>query len=82
MKAKIIFTFIFSAAFFMAAFAQDAKSDDGTHFLVDFGNFSPPISAIAESFEGKPTAQFLANDITEQEHFLGDYKGKKVILWF
>lgn len=66
----------------MAAFAQDAKSEDGSHFLVDFGKFSPPVRAMVESFEGKPAEQFLANDITGKEHFLSDYKGKKVILWF
>lgn len=82
MKAKIILTFIFSAIFFMAAFAQEAKSADGSHFLVDFEKFSPPVRDMAQSFEGRPAEQFLANDINGKEHFLGDYKGKKVILWF
>lgn len=82
MKAKIILTFIFSAAFFMVAFSQEAKSEDGSHFLVDFEKFSPPIREMAQSFEGQPAEQFLASDITGKEHFLGDYKGKKVILWF
>ncbi len=82
MKAKIIFTFIFSAAFFMAAFAQEAMSEDGSHFLVDFGKFSPPVREMAQAFEGQAAEKFLASDINGTEHFLGDYKGKKVILWF
>jgi len=82
MKAKIIFTFIFSACFFLAAFAQEAMSSDGSHFLVDFEKFSPPIREMAQSFEGRPAEQFMASDITGKEHFLGNYKGKKVILWF
>jgi len=60
MKTRIIFTFIFSAAFFMVAFTQSAMSADGSHFLVDFGKFSPPIREMAQSFEGQPAEQFMA----------------------
>ena len=66
----------------MAAFAQEAISDDGSHFLVDFEKFSPPVKEMIKAFKGQPAEQFLANDITGKEHFLSDYKGKKVILWF
>lgn len=52
------------------------------HFLVEFEKFSPPIQDLVKSFEGQPAEQFLANDVNGKEHFLGDYKGKKVILWF
>lgn len=52
------------------------------HFLVEFAKFTPPVQDLVKSFEGFPAEQFLANDVSGKEHFLGDYKGKKVILWF
>jgi peroxiredoxin len=52
------------------------------HFLVEFAKFTPPIQDLVKSFEGYPAEQFLANDVNGKEHYLGDYKGKKVILWF
>lgn len=52
------------------------------HFLVEFEKFSPPVKDLVKSFEGQPAEQFLANDVNGNEHYLGDYKGKKVILWF
>ncbi|MEM9547274.1 MAG: redoxin domain-containing protein [Bacteroidota bacterium] len=64
-------------------FAQ-GKAQDNTqgHFLVEFDKFSPPIQDLIRSFEGQPAEQFLANDVSGTEHYLGDYTGKKVILWF
>lgn len=52
------------------------------HFLVEFAKFTPPTQDLVKSFEGFPAEPFLANDVNGKEHFLGDYKGKKVILWF
>ena len=52
------------------------------HFLVEFEKFSPPVQDMVKSFEGQPAEQFLANDVNGKEHYLADYKGKKVILWF
>lgn len=62
--------------------SAQAKSTDGEYYLVDFEKFSPPIREMAMAFEGQPAEQFLANDVMGMEHYLGDYKGKKVILWF
>lgn len=81
MKTKIYLTLLASALIFTFGFTQTMTSD-GSHFLVDFESFSPPVKEMAMSFEGRPAEQFLANDIQGNEHFLGDYKGKKVILWF
>jgi peroxiredoxin len=52
------------------------------HFLVEFTKFTPPIQNIIKSFEGFPAEHFFANDANGNEHYLGDYKGKKVLLWF
>lgn len=54
MKAKKVLAFIFFAVFFMTVFAQDARSENGNHFLVDFETFSLPVKKMAESFEEKP----------------------------
>ena len=59
-----------------------AQENAQGHFLVEFEKFTPPIQDLIKSFEGYPAEQFLANDLNGNEHYLGDYKGKKVILWF
>ena len=59
--------------------AQDDSSD---HFLVEFEKFTPPVKDLVRYFEGKPAEKFLASDTEGTEHFLGDYKGKKVLIWF
>lgn len=77
---KIVFILGF-CLYTLIVFGQ-AQSADGSHFLVDFSGFTPPEQAIIKNFEGMPAEPFLANDIEGNEHFLGNYKGKKVILWF
>jgi len=59
-------------------------SQDNTqgHFLVEFAKFTPPVQDLVKSFEGFPAEQFLAKDVKGNEHFLGDYKGTRVLLWF
>lgn len=52
------------------------------HFLVEFEEFTPPEKELIASIKGFPAEMFLANDIDGTEHFLGNYKGKAVILWF
>lgn len=59
-----------------------AQSETEGHFLVEFEKFSPPIQDLVMSFENKKAEPFMANDITGIEHFLGDYIGQKVLLWF
>lgn len=66
---------------FTATFLVGQQQNDG-HFLVEFDAFTPPTQDLITSFEGHSAEQFLANDVTGVEHYLGDYKGKKVILWF
>lgn len=52
------------------------------HFLVEFEKVSPPIQDLITHFEGSKAMQFMAPDVKGQEQFLGNYKGKKVIIWF
>jgi len=78
MKHIIIGTFLCIFTIFQVTSQESAQG----HFLVEFAKFSPPIQDLVKSFEGYPAEQFLANDVNGNEHFLGDYKGKKVILWF
>jgi len=58
-----------------------AQNENG-HFLVEFDSFSPPVKDIVKSLENSEAAPFLAPDILGNEIFLGDYKGKMVLLWF
>ncbi len=78
MKNIIIATF-FSIFIISQGVAQDNAQG---HFLVEFAKFTPPVQDLVKSFEGFPAEQFLANDVSGTEHYLADYKGKKVILWF
>lgn len=68
-------------AFFMQTEISAQESANG-HFLVEFAKFSPPSQALVKSFEGHIAEPFLAKDVNGKEHYLPDYKGKKVILWF
>lgn len=67
---------------FLFAVSLSAQVGDDGHFLVEFEKFSPPVRDMVTNFEGQPAENFMANDVNGKEHFLGDYKGKKVILWF
>lgn len=78
MKNIILGTFLCIFTIFQGASQENAQG----HFLVEFEKFTPPIQDLIKSFEGYPAEQFLANDVKGNEHYLGDYKGKKVILWF
>jgi len=75
---------IFIAAFLSLFTISTGVSQDNAqgHFLVEFAKFTPPVQDLVKSFEGFPAEQFLANDVSGKEHYLADYKGKKVILWF
>lgn len=75
----LIITIFFSV---LASAQVTAQKNAQGHFLVEFAKFTPPVQDLVKSFEGYPAEQFLANDVNGKEHFLGDYKGKKVILWF
>lgn len=70
---KIITIFLVLLSFSLSA--QD-------HFLVEFDKVSIPIKDLIAGFEGRKAMQFMAPDIKGKEQFLGNYKGKKVILWF
>ncbi|MEE9438690.1 MAG: hypothetical protein V3V14_06790 [Saprospiraceae bacterium] len=76
---NILFSFALSVLFVGFISAQDSVQG---HFLVEFAKFSPPTQDLVKSFEGFPAEQFLAKDIKGTEHFLGSFKGKKVLLWF
>jgi len=52
------------------------------HYLVEFAKFSPPEQAQIKNYEGFPAEAFLASDTDGTEHFLNDYRGKTVVLWF
>jgi peroxiredoxin len=54
----------------------------GNHFLVEMENRSPSVQDLVRGYEGFPGIPFQAMDIKGNNQFLGDYKGKTVILYF
>lgn len=65
----------------LSTLVGQAMSEKG-YYLVEPEEFSPPIQAMIKAFEGQPAEAFMANDVDGIEHYLPNYKGKKVILWF
>ncbi len=79
---KYIYTLIFCiASLFASDLVAQAKSEQG-YFLVELEKFSPPIRDMIKTFEGFPATPFMANDMKGEERFLGDFKGKPVVLFF
>jgi len=81
MKLHLLLTPIF--ILFISSFSTiSVAQNEAGHFLVEFDKFSPPIQDMIRNFESSKAAPFLAPDIYGKEHFLGDYSGKIVVLWF
>lgn len=58
------------------------QAQESSFFKVEFDAFSPPTKDMIMSFEGEEPMPFLANDIDGTEHFLKNYKGKVVFVYF
>ena len=56
--------------------------ENNNYYLVEFEKFTPPVKDIIRAFEERPATPFMASDIYGNERYLGDYKGKKVLIWF
>lgn len=52
------------------------------HFLVELPNRAPDIATMVRSYEGTPVIPVMANDIYGKEHYIGNYKGDNLILYF
>lgn len=63
-------------------FVQAAIGQENNYYLVEFEKFTPPVKDIIRAFENRPATPFMASDIYGNERYLGDYKGKKVLIWF
>ena len=63
-------------------FSMSLKSQESTFFQVEFETFSPPVKDVILSFQGKEPMPFMANDINGTEHYLKNYKGQVVFLYF
>ncbi len=77
MKSNLL---IILSVFFLSFWAQ-AQNDQG-FFEVTFDEFSPPEKDLIMSFEGKEPMPFLATDIKGVEHYLKNYQGKVVFVYF
>lgn len=72
---RYLLTFLLALCLSISISAQD-------YFQVEFEKFSPPEKALIKELKGFPAPPFLASDVDGEEHFLGDYKGKTVLIWF
>ncbi len=52
------------------------------HFLVELEKFTPPEEDVIRSLKGFPAENFMAKDLSGEEHFLGNYKEHIKLLWF
>lgn len=81
MKLHTLLTSIFILFSISLTTVMMAQNESG-HFLVEFDKFTPPVQDMVRNFESSKASPFLAPDIYGKEHFLGDYSGKIVVLWF
>lgn len=79
MSVLRLISFLASLLFAFVAFGQE---NNNNYYLVTFEKFSPPVKDVIRAFEERPATPFMASDIYGNERYLGDYKGKKVLLWF
>lgn len=61
---------------------QAQEAAEGEFFTVTFDDFTPPTQDLINSFEGKEPMPFMANDIYGVEHYLKNYQGKVVFIYF
>ena len=66
----------------MICFLAKAQDEGQKYFQVTFDDFTPPTKDLIMSFEGKEPMPFLANDINGTEHYLKNYNGKVVFVYF
>ncbi len=76
-RLRIIYV-ILTLAIAQYGFSQE----NNNYYLVEFEKFTPPVKDVIRAFETRPATPFMASDIYGNERYLGDYKGKKVLLWF
>lgn len=62
------------------SFAQE-KNESG-FFEVTFDEFSLPTKDLINSLENSKAMPFMAPDVNGKEQFLGNYKGKTVLVYF
>lgn len=78
MPRSLFYIVIFSFGVSTLTFAQNA---DG-HFLFEPEKFSPPVKDMIAHYEGFPATPFMANNLDDEELYIGDFKGKPLILFF
>jgi len=63
-------------------FVCKVTAQENNYYLVEFEKFALPVQDLIRSFENKPVTPFMAPDIYGTQHQFGDYKGKKILIWF
>jgi len=68
--------------FFLVSWLMPCLYSQEGHYLVNLPTFSPPEKELIKTLKGFPAENFLAPDTNGEEHFLGDYREKSVVIWF
>lgn len=58
------------------------SAQENNYYLVEFEKFALPVKDLVRSFEEKPVVPFMAPDIYGNDQNLGNYRGKKILIWF
>lgn len=75
-------TILFFALILAANISFGQIGDAVDSYKISFAPFSPPSQDMIAMFEGNQATPFMANDQFQKEIYLGDLKGKAVLLWF
>lgn len=67
---------------FIIQMAWTQERNEKGYFEVKFDDFELPQQDLIRSFEDATAMPFMANDVDGKEHFLGNYKGKVVFVYF
>ncbi len=76
---SLILLVLLSSVF--VANAQSSQSEKG-YFLFEEEKFSLPIKDMINAYEGFPATPFMANNLKGNELYIGDFKGKPLVLLF
>jgi peroxiredoxin len=78
MVRSILVLFLLAFAGHLFGQVQDSEG----HFLFEPEKFSPPVKDIIASYEGFPATPFMAKNLNGTELYIGDFKGKPLMLLF
>ena len=74
--------FIVFLVFCLGSALGQSNTDEPGFYLFEPEKFSLPVKDMIAHYEGFPATPFMANNMDGKELFMGDFKGKTLILYF